>query len=347
MIAALSSAPLLSRFQRRFDAWIDTVSDTIIEIAESLRTRKTIELVEDANETFAISGSFHAGTATAEGRDLGSLCTSQDLLGALLHIKLLPKRFIFREMEVPGTAREFVDGLVRSQLEKLMPWNPRSALYGWVKTDDLPDGGMKLCLAGCSLESIEPLVNAFSSSGAYRFSFIVADPKTNQPVQIWEQKGLTLRNGVALRHVLSVGLAAIGCATVLAIGIWIGFWSSSSGSFAMESEAVQRGRSSLLSPVSAEGLLHRKSKTPATVVLIDDLAKLLPDETFVTELRVEGEKFWITGTTDDAASLLVLMGHSKQFTGASFFAPTTRSGDEKHEVFHIEATTRPSAGSRS
>jgi general secretion pathway protein L len=76
----------------------------------------------------------------------------------------------------------------------------------------------------------------------------------------------------------------------------------------------------------------------ALVVLIEDLSRLLPDDTFVSEMRFEKGKLWISGRTTDAASLLVLLGKSRRFSGASFFAPSSRTNQDKGEQFHIEAS---------
>ncbi len=340
----LSAADLLSRLRQYFEAWIGKVSDAVIEIVESLRPRNTVEMVEGSDQTFAIGAPLFAEPGT-ERLSVGSISSLDIVQGAVLHVRLLPTRFTFREMEVPETATGFVDGLVRSQLDKLMPWNPASAVYGWTKTADLPTGGMKLALAGCSLQSIHPLVEAFSSSGAHHFSLNVADPKTARLIEIWNQKGGTFRDSEFLRRPLTLGVAGLSCATVLTLAILIGLWSAGLGSSVMSADTRHRPRLADLNTASAESLIQRKSKGPVAVFLLDDLAKLLPDRTFVTELRIEGQKFWITGTTEDAASLLVLMGNSDRFAGASFFAPTTRADGEAREIFHIEGNTK--AGPRT
>jgi general secretion pathway protein L len=340
----LSTADLLSRLRQCFEAWIGKVSDAVIEIVESLRPRNTVEMVEGLDESFAVGAPLLAEPGT-ERWNVGSISSLDIVQGALLHVRLLPTRFTFREMEVPETATEFVDGLVRSQLDKLMPWNPASAVYGWTKTADLPTGDMKLALAGCSLQSIQPLVEVFSSSGAHHFSLSVADPKTARLVEIWNQKGCTVRDSEFLRRPLALGVAGLSCATVLTLAILIGLWSAGLGSSVASTGTRNRARLPDLNTASAESLVQRKSKGSVAVLLLNDLAKLLPDRTFVTELRIEGQKFWMTGTTDDAASLLVLMGNSDRFAGAGFFAPTTRTDGEAREIFHIEGNTK--AGPRT
>ena len=86
---------------------------------------------------------------------------------------------------------------------------------------------------------------------------------------------------------------------------------------------------------------RRKQETPATVIVIEALSEILPDDTYVTELRVEGNKLQITGVTRDAPALIRLIEQSPHFTRATFFAPTTRAPTDPGDRFHIEARIEP------
>jgi general secretion pathway protein L len=92
----------------------------------------------------------------------------------------------------------------------------------------------------------------------------------------------------------------------------------------------------------ASGLLdRRKHETPATVIVLEALSEILPDDTYVTELRVEGTKVQIIGVTHDAPALIRLIEQSPHFTHATFFAPTTRAPTDPGDRFHIEARIEP------
>ena len=89
---------------------------------------------------------------------------------------------------------------------------------------------------------------------------------------------------------------------------------------------------------SGLGLLaKRKQTTPSSIMVLEAISRALPDTTYVTELRIEGDKVQVVGMTQDAPSLIRLMEQSPQFTRATFFAPTTRAANEPGERFHIEA----------
>jgi general secretion pathway protein L len=65
------------------------------------------------------------------------------------------------------------------------------------------------------------------------------------------------------------------------------------------------------------------------------------DEAHLTELRIEGGKVQIAGSAADAPALIGLIEQSRQFTQATFFAPTVR-GPNGGQSFHIEAHIEPS-----
>ena len=94
--------------------------------------------------------------------------------------------------------------------------------------------------------------------------------------------------------------------------------------------------------VSAQRMLERrKQSTPSNVIVLEALSQILPDHTFVTELRIEGDKLQIVGVTREAAALIALIEQSPHFTRATFYAPTTRTPGDPGERFHVEAHIKP------
>jgi general secretion pathway protein L len=82
-------------------------------------------------------------------------------------------------------------------------------------------------------------------------------------------------------------------------------------------------------------------------MVLEALSRVLPDTTYVTELRIEGNKMQVVGMTQDAPSLIRLLEQSPQFTRATFFAPTTHAANESAERFHVEANITADFGTGS
>ena len=102
---------------------------------------------------------------------------------------------------------------------------------------------------------------------------------------------------------LSAGVAA---AASLLVAAYLG------GSLQSEQEELQRRisqrRAALRLDPNADGsglglLAKRKQTTPSSVMVLEAISRALPDTTYVTELRIEGDKVQVVGMTQDAPSL--------------------------------------------
>jgi general secretion pathway protein L len=112
--------------------------------------------------------------------------------------------------------------------------------------------------------------------------------------------------------------------------------------------AIRSGRDRAdLANTPLRALERRKYESPTTVVVLEALSQLLPDHTYVIELRVEGDKLRLTGITRDAPNLIRLIEQNSLFSRATFFAPTTRSPSDPGERFNIEARIEPMVVPRS
>jgi general secretion pathway protein L len=84
-------------------------------------------------------------------------------------------------------------------------------------------------------------------------------------------------------------------------------------------------------------ILARKLQTPVSVTAVDALATVLPDDTWLTELRVADGHVRITGVSRNVAGLVPLIEANPAFAEASFFAPTTRLPDNQGDRFYLDA----------
>ncbi len=273
--------------------------------------------------------------------------------GSRVETDLAPAQVLFRPLDFPKQAADFLDGMIRTQIDRLTPWPAEDAVFGWSSPSLSGQERIELTLAATSKQEIEPLVQLVAGLGAQSltaFAKPAAASGAEGKIKVFDQP---LRSGAhrvldtprTLRAVLlSAGAAA---AVALLAAAYFGDSLDSEQQQLLQRISQRRAALRLGSDGgSALGLLARRKQTgPSTVVVLEALSQALPDGTYVTELRIDGDKVRVIGMTQDAPSLIRLMEKSPQFARATFFAPTTRGQNEPGEQFHIEARITPSFGS--
>ncbi|HAR27914.1 MAG TPA: fimbrial assembly protein, partial [Bradyrhizobium sp.] len=112
---------------------------------------------------------------------------------------------------------------------------------------------------------------------------------------------------------VSTAAAAAAC---LLLNIYVGGWLQSEQEDLQHRISQRRAalRLDANGDTSGLGLLaKRKQTTPSSVMVLEAISRVLPDTTYVTELRIEGNKVQVVGLTQDAPSLIRLLEQSPQF----------------------------------
>jgi general secretion pathway protein L len=357
MMSVMSEAKVL------FEEWIAAVAGSVESLIGRYAPRAQIELAGEAggvltarlksarkgpqlkDVSFRISDSRPSPSLPADWQAA--------FRGSRVETELAPAHVLFRPLDFPKQAADFLDGMIRTQIDRLTPWSADAAVFGWSAPLATPQGRIELTLAAASRQELEPLVQLGAALNAQSLAAFAAPPATSEVagrIKVFDQP---LRSGAgrmmdtprALRAVL-LSAATIAAVSLLA-AVYFG------DSFDSEQQQLmqrisQRRAALRLGPDdgSAFGLLSkRKQSSPSTVVVVEALSKALPDGTYVTELRIDGDKVQVVGMTQDAPSLIRLIEKSPQFARATFFAPTTRAQNAPGEQFHIEARITPSFGS--
>ena len=269
------------------------------------------------------------------------------LRGSRIELVLQSSRFLFRPLELPKRAAEYLEGIVRSQIDRLTPWTASEAVYSWTPPIDAPNDRINLTIAATARSMIAPYLRALDGLNAA--SIVVSTAQSDSgtqaaPIRLLEQN---MGGAVSVRRVRSI-LMAIFLLSGLSAAASIGFSAVASDNLGIEQQELMRKISArkaamrnLVEGSTLQALEKRKQTTPSSVIALEALSKLLPDDTYVTELRIDGERLQIVGMTSDAASLINLIEQSPHFAHAIFFAPTTCSPGTTKEQFHIELHINP------
>ncbi len=357
---------MISETRQLFDQWTASVARGIDTAAGRFVRSPRILLDENADGTFTArttsvknGGSLAAFEFRLEDRKPQPSLPADwktAFRGSRVEVGLRVDHVMIRALDFPSRAGDFLDGMIRSQIDRLTPWSAADAVFGWSPPVPTANDRIEVAFAATSKLKVRPLVQFVQALEAAAVAVhVAAEAGSGLPARITllDQSlrgvvGLAVNVPRLLRvTLLSAGVAA---AASLLVDTYLG------GSLQSELEGLQhriaQRRAALRldanGATSGFGLLaKRKQTTPSSVMVLDALSRILPDSTYVTELRIEGDKVQVMGMTQDAPSLIRLMEQSPQFTRATFFAPTTRAANEAGERFHIEAHITPYFGSGS
>jgi general secretion pathway protein L len=336
-----------------FSGWIDSATEFAACAFGRFSSPRTVRLTEEKNDEFVLQVSKDTAGSdftrerlrVVEGQidHNRAAALAAPLAGSHIELVLQSERFLFRPLELPNRAAEFMHGIVRSQIDRLTPWSAADSAFGWSKPVEADAETILVTIAATPLTLVRPYVQAVASFGAHSIAVFTTLPEGASdatPIKVWEQTGRGVRDIGRIRQALITALTAVGITAGLAVGA-----NAIVGTIltAQQDEITRQ-----LSGVRAAGIARntgslerRKHDAPSTVIALEALSKILPDQTYVTELRVEGNKLRLTGVTRDAPALIELIEQSGRFTRATFFAPTTRSSSDTGDRFHIEAIIKP------
>ncbi len=343
---------LISDAKQFLAEWIDAVSRAVDAVAGRFVRAQQIRLVE------ADDGAFVASTVGGKSAtDLPELLLRLDggkpplpaewksaFRGGRIEALLQPAQVMTHQLDFPNKAADFLDGMIRAQVDRLTPWSASDAVFGWSSPVPAPNDRIAVTFAATSRRKADPLLQFAETVDAASVAIsapVLAGAST--PIRLLDQSlrsviGAAVNVPRLLRAILlSSALAA--AASLIANAYFGGSLQSELGDLqqriSQRRAALRLGANGTASPLGL--LAKRKQTTPASVLVLEAITRALPDSTYVTELRIEGDKIQVVGMTQDAPSLIRLMEQSPQFTRATFFAPTTHAANEPGERFHIEA----------
>lgn len=344
---------ILRQLADSFSSWMDCVSTTVIALLDRLVAPRKVQLAEQEDGKFRLQGPPKSSSSFPVTIQNGVASCSEDamtmLKGSRVELAMRPDRFFFRALELPQRAAEFLDGIVRAQIDRITPWNASEAVFGWSAPTKIGNDRISVTIAAAPQAQVIPVTQAVGQLGvkSITVSTMLRNEADRTPIKVFEQLAAGALEFRQVRRTLAIVLLALAVLSGLVIGsdVVVGNDLQNrqidiSRRIAERRGIIRAGSDAVANSVLAK-LARRKNQTPATVIVLEALSNVLPDQTFVTELRIEGDKVQIVGISKDAPSLIQLIEDSPHFSRATFFAPTTRSSSDPGDRFHIEARIKP------
>ena len=333
-------------------AWTGSVAAALVAGLERVVSPRIVRLLEGDDGSFAVEATaktdavppriaFSEGTLSAP--NLAAL-----FRGSRVEIVLQPKRFLLRPLELPARAADFLEGIVRAQIDRLTPWSASEAVFGCSAPVKSGAESITTMIAATTRKVAMTYVQAVS--GFHPTAIAVCTDISERDagrVKVFEQKARGHLDAVRVGRALLIALGAVALATLVSVTV-AAYVADNLGTKEAElARQISTRRAAIRagsdggdrSPLAA--LERRKYETPAGVIVLEALSQLLPDHSYITELHLAGNKLQISGITRDAPSLIPLIEQSQHFTRATFYAPTTRAPSDPGERFHIEMRVEP------
>ena len=229
---------MISELKELFGEWIAAVARAINLIVARFVPQQQVLLVEgDGNAFTAKTASVKKGAAlpdvafrVSNGRPDPPLPVdwAAALRGSRVELLLKSDRVLFRSIDFPRQAADFLDGMIRTQIDRLTPWSANDAVFGWSHPANIANERIQLTLAATSKDKIQPLVQLARNLGAASMTAFAEPPSSEGAPARFKVFETPLQSGIGrtldvprlLRiTLLSTGLAA---AASLALAAYVG-----------------------------------------------------------------------------------------------------------------------------
>jgi general secretion pathway protein L len=323
--------------RRLLDAFIDAVEPVVAALSPGARW----VAVETSDETLSFHRTTRGGTllvgTVAPGEVLPEpLRRAFGVKGGVeAELRLPADRLVAAQLKVPLEAAGFASEIVASRLDRLTPWRPEKLLYGFaVARTPGPDAQVTVDVVATSREIVAAGMSRLATFGLLPSRVGSAAQPVEEPLRIDLLRGENDTAGKARRR-------RIGTATLFVLALSVaGFLAStvalslSAGEVADADAALSATRRKIASGANGGGEREREAallaaKTPAraTFVLIDRLATILPDTTYLDELDILPQSLRLAGTSAEASALVGILEAEPTLSEARFAAPVTRQED--------------------
>jgi general secretion pathway protein L len=283
---------------------------------------------------------FDSGFKSAEG------IYAATVKGSLVNVRLHSSRFVYQELSFPAQAASLLRQIILNQVDRLTPWSADSVIFGFAQRT-VGATSLGVSFVATPRAALLPLLESLADlrpQAAYVFA-PASDVDPSAPIPLLLPAAVQRGSGQWLRRILSGVLIALLLVT-LAHTLWVGWelrgLETRYASIEDELRDVRGGGNSL-DPLTAEesDLFSRKLQGPVATLIIDELSRLLPDDTFLTDFELDDDKVEIAGLSQDASKIIGILEGSPWFSDATFSAPTTRQESEARERFHIAVKALP------
>ena len=342
-------------FQRYWHWWVGQVSDALPKLS-SVRKRAAIAAVrrdgglvlQVRDDPGTVLGVLHLDTPEHARQHLLSRIGAVTL-GNNRVVLLIPEDAgLQRQVELPIAAESHLDTVAANELDRWTPWRPDQAVFSAKIVERSPAVG-KIVVELTAVphfvfsEASEllkdtglTLIGVLRARGDQPNQFIevAAESRSSLRLQGLKAGGLALAGGIVLI------LSAVFAQKMIAINALETRLTDIAGEVEATQKLVEESRALALRAGYADEI---KSARPSAIIVLNALSAMLPDDCWLEQMSMEGDKLQIQGHAQDALSLLALLNSSGQFIDVKFESEIVADPEAGSESFNLSATALPYA----
>ena len=145
------------------------------------------------------------------------------LRGSRIDILMRSDQVLFRAIDFPRQATDFLHGMIRAQIDRLTPWPANEAVFGITRPVPADNERIALTLAATSKQRIEPLVRLAADFGAASLAGLVEAPDAGsglEPVKVFDRRITNAAGTITdVPRVLRLALLGAGPAPVTTLAV--------------------------------------------------------------------------------------------------------------------------------
>jgi general secretion pathway protein L len=349
---------LFAGVQKAFAWFLDGLAEALSDLTDRVSKRTPIRLVSTGKGAYAIEqpdGKRDRNQLKlAQVGDKSQLLppeAAKQLSDRDVDLVLPSDELLVRTLDpLPAESRQYLDGIVRHQLERFVPWRSDNVLYSYEAVPTGADDNRLVVHVAATARTLHAsLIEATNAAGPRKLRLVYrAAGPTGSDIAIAVDNGKT-ETAQRLRIGIVAGLAALVLLTIGAFGYLIYAWQGASDALAaaeqteadLRKQMGGRGPQETAANRDLRAILQRKKAQPAAVLAVEELSSALPDDTWLTELQIAEGQMRVSGISQSVADLVPAVQEKSIFADATFFSPTTRLTNGQGDRFHLQVRLVP------
>ena len=265
-------------------------------------------------------------------------------------LALPPNRVLRKTLTLPLATEENLRQVLEFQIEEYTPFSLAQVYFGHrVAGRDFARGQLAVEFVATPRDAVDEAVKRLNDWGCVVRAVVAEDMLTagtlvNLLPSAQGKPPSLLRQGLnpwLAALVMVLALAAMAMPLVIKREALVQMlpWLEKGKTAAEAADALRRDLETRVEEHNY--LLEKRQALPPVIVALEELTRILPDDTWVQQLDIKGKELQIQGETASSVRLIGLFEQSGTFHDASFRSPLTKGQTAGAERYQLALQMRP------